>query len=123
MPPWDTGRVLAVRTVANVVPYRRGTGALYGTGGGITSVSRPGSDLGPHQAVAVDAAVQEQGTCCQGPAPHPPNAYPTASSMCSSMRRFHSTAYSMGKVRVTGSMKPLTTIDVAWSHDRPRLIR
>src|SRR5439155_9674458 len=33
---------------------------------------------------------------------------PTAPSICSSMSRLHSTAYCIGRVRVTGSMKPLT---------------
>ena len=32
-------------------------------------------------------------------------------------------AYSMGRVRVTGSMKPLTTIDMACSSVSPRLMR
>ena len=48
---------------------------------------------------------------------------PTLPSIWSSMRRDHSTAYSMGSVRVTGSMNPLTTIDMACSSVRPRLIR
>ena len=48
---------------------------------------------------------------------------PTLPSICSSMRRDHSTAYSIGSVRVTGSMKPLTTIDIDCSSVSPRLIR
>ena len=39
------------------------------------------------------------------------------------MRRLHSTAYSIGSVRVMGSMKPLTTMLIACSCDRPRLMR
>ncbi len=35
----------------------------------------------------------------------------------------HSTAYSIGSVRVTGSMKPLTIMPMACSSERPRLIR
>ncbi len=48
---------------------------------------------------------------------------PTEPSIWSSMRRDHSTAYSIGRVLVTGSMKPLTTMPMAWSSDSPRLIR
>ncbi len=48
---------------------------------------------------------------------------PTEPSICSSMRRLHSTAYSIGNVLVTGSMKPLTTMPMACSSERPRLIR
>ena len=44
-------------------------------------------------------------------------------SICSSIRRLHSTAYSIGSVRVTGSMKPLTIMPIACSCERPRLIR
>jgi len=49
--------------------------------------------------------------------------YPTLPSIWSSMRRLHSTAYSIGRVRVTGSMKPLTIIPIACSSVRPRLWR
>ena len=48
---------------------------------------------------------------------------PTEPSIWSSIRRDHSTAYSIGRVRVTGSMKPLTTMPMACSSERPRLIR
>ena len=48
---------------------------------------------------------------------------PTLPSICSSIRRLHSTAYSIGSVRVIGSMNPLTTMLIACSCDRPRLIR
>ena len=48
---------------------------------------------------------------------------PTLPSICNSMRRLHSTAYSMGSVRVTGSMKPLTIMPMACSSVRPRLFR
>src|SRR3546814_19284778 len=37
---------------------------------------------------------------------------PTLPSIWSSMRRLHSTAYSMGSVRVTGSMKPFTPMPI-----------
>ena len=50
-------------------------------------------------------------------------AQPTEPSICSSMSRLHSTAYSIGSVRVTGSMKPLTIMLMACCSDRPRLIR
>ena len=50
-------------------------------------------------------------------------AQPTEPSICSSMRRLHSTAYSIGSVRVIGSMKPLTTMPIACSSESPRLIR
>ncbi len=48
---------------------------------------------------------------------------PTDPSICSSINRLHSTAYSIGSVRVTGSMKPFTIIPMAWLSDNPRLIR
>ena len=48
---------------------------------------------------------------------------PIEPSICSSIRRDHSTAYSMGSVRVTGSMKPLTIMPMAWLSVSPRLIR
>ncbi len=48
---------------------------------------------------------------------------PTEPSICSSISRLHSTAYSIGSVRVIGSMKPLTTMPIACSSERPRLIR
>ena len=48
---------------------------------------------------------------------------PTDPSICSSISRLHSTAYSMGRVRVIGSMNPLTIMPMAWVSDRPRLIR
>jgi len=48
---------------------------------------------------------------------------PIEPSIWSSISLLHSTAYSMGSVRVTGSMNPLTTIPIACSSDNPRLIR
>jgi hypothetical protein len=48
---------------------------------------------------------------------------PTEPSIWSSMSRDHSTAYSIGNVFVIGSMKPFTTIPIACSSERPRLIR
>jgi hypothetical protein len=48
---------------------------------------------------------------------------PMAPSIWSSMRRFSSTAYSMGSSRVIGSMNPFTIIAVASASVRPRLIR
>ena len=52
-----------------------------------------------------------------------PTPQPTDPSMLSSISRDHSTAYSMGSVRVTGSMKPLTIMLMACCSERPRLIR
>ena len=49
--------------------------------------------------------------------------YPTEPSICSSIRRFSSTAYSMGSSRTMGSMKPATIIAVASASERPRVIR
>jgi hypothetical protein len=48
---------------------------------------------------------------------------PTDPSICSSINRLHSTAYSMGSVLVTGSMKPFTIIPIACDSERPRLIK
>ena len=48
---------------------------------------------------------------------------PTEPSICSSIRRLHSTAYSIGSIRVTGSMNPFTTMPVACSSESPRLMR
>jgi hypothetical protein len=48
---------------------------------------------------------------------------PIAPSICSSISRFSSTAYSIGNSRVIGSMNPLTTIAVASASVSPRLIR
>jgi len=50
-------------------------------------------------------------------------AQPTAPSMLSSMSRDSSTAYSIGSVLTTGSMKPLTIMAVACCSERPRLMR
>ena len=64
--------------------------------------------------------------CGTFPEPGRPGAtasQPTEPSICSSIRRLHSTAYSIGSVRVIGSMKPLTTMPIACSSERPRLIR
>ena len=49
--------------------------------------------------------------------------HPTEPSICSSIRRFSSTAYSIGSSRVIGSMNPFTIIAVASTSDSPRLIR
>ena len=48
---------------------------------------------------------------------------PTLPSICSSINRLHSTAYSIGNVRVIGSMKPLTIMLMACCSERPRLIK
>ena len=48
---------------------------------------------------------------------------PTAPSICSSMSRFSSRAYSMGSSRAIGSMKPRTIMAMASSSGMPRLIR
>ena len=57
-----------------------------------------------------------------GPA-HGVPGQPTLPSIWSSINRLHSTAYSIGSVRVTGSMKPLTIMLIACCSERPRLIR
>jgi len=51
------------------------------------------------------------------------HAYPTEPSICSSIRRFISTAYSMGSSRTSGSIKPLTIIVLASASLSPRLVR
>ncbi len=48
---------------------------------------------------------------------------PIEPSICSSISRLSSTAYSIGSSLVTGSMKPLTIIFEASSSSRPRLCR
>ena len=49
--------------------------------------------------------------------------HPTAPSICSSISRFSSSAYSMGSSRAMGSTNPRTTIAMASSSVSPRLIR
>ena len=49
--------------------------------------------------------------------------YPTVPSICSSISRFISTAYSIGSSLTSGSMKPLTIIVLASASDRPRLVQ
>ena len=51
------------------------------------------------------------------------SCYPTVPSICSSIRRFISTAYSMGSSLTSGSMKPLTIIVEASASLSPRLAR
>ena len=48
---------------------------------------------------------------------------PTAPSICSSISRFSSSAYSIGNSRAIGSTKPRTIIAIASSSPIPRLIR
>ena len=48
---------------------------------------------------------------------------PTEPSICSSISRFISTAYSIGSSLISGSMKPLTIIVLASASDSPRLVR
>ena len=48
---------------------------------------------------------------------------PTVPSICNSIRRFISTAYSIGSSLTSGSMKPLTIIVAASASLRPRLVR
>lgn len=71
-------------------------------------VNRSAGDpvLGRLDRVSVKAAIQ-----------------PTAPSICSSIRRLSSRAYSMGSSRAMGSTKPRTTVAMASSSDMPRLIR
>ena len=49
--------------------------------------------------------------------------HPTEPSICSSMSRFSSSAYSMGSSRAMGSTNPRTTIAMASSSVSPRLMR
>ncbi len=49
--------------------------------------------------------------------------YPTEPSICSWIRRFISTAYSIGSSLTSGSMKPLTIMVLASASLSPRLIR
>src|SRR5690606_3100703 len=49
--------------------------------------------------------------------------HPTAPSICSSISRFSSSAYSIGSSLAIGSMKPRTIMAIASSSVRPRLIR
>ena len=59
-----------------------------------------------------------------GRRPHAPrHLQPTEPSICSSIKRLHSTAYSIGRVRVIGSMNPLTIMLIACCSESPRLIR
>ena len=48
---------------------------------------------------------------------------PTAPSICSSISRFSSSAYSIGSSRAIGSTKPRTIVAIASSSVMPRLIR
>jgi hypothetical protein len=48
---------------------------------------------------------------------------PTAPSICSSISRFSSSAYSIGSSRAIGSTKPRTMVAAASSSVMPRLIR
>ncbi len=50
-------------------------------------------------------------------------AQPTEPSIWSSINLLHSTAYSIGRVRVTGSMNPFTIMPIAWLSDKPLLIK
>ncbi|CKR55198.1 Uncharacterised protein [Mycobacterium tuberculosis] len=56
--------------------------------------------------------------CCQSRSRHP-----TAPSICSSISRLSSSAYSIGSSLAIGSTKPRTTIAIASSSVSPRLIR
>jgi hypothetical protein len=49
--------------------------------------------------------------------------HPTEPSISSSIRRFNSTAYSMGSCFTNGSMNPLTIIMLASASPMPRLMR
>ena len=48
---------------------------------------------------------------------------PTAPSICSSIRRLSSSAYSIGSSRAIGSTKPRTMVAIASSSVMPRLMR
>ena len=49
--------------------------------------------------------------------------YPTEPSSCNWIRRFSSSAYSIGNSLTIGSMKPLTIMAIASSSEMPRLFR
>ena len=51
------------------------------------------------------------------------DCYPTEPSICNSMSRFISTAYSIGSSLTSGSIKPLTIIVLASASESPRLCR
>ena len=55
--------------------------------------------------------------------PADPGHQPTAPSICSSISRFSSSAYSIGSSRAIGSTKPRTIVAAASSSVMPRLIR
>ena len=58
------------------------------------------------------------------PGPLPGDRHqPTAPSICSSISRFSSSAYSIGSSRAIGSTKPRTIVAIASSSVMPRLIR
>ena len=51
------------------------------------------------------------------------SAHPTDPSICSSISRFISTAYSIGSSLTSGSIKPLTIIVLASASESPRLFK
>lgn len=58
-----------------------------------------------------------------GPPPTMDRIQPTLPSICSSISRFISTAYSMGSSLISGSTNPVTIMEEASASDMPRLIR
>ena len=80
---------------------------------GRTTPRRPSPTQRRHDQRSVDARADPNGI----------DGQPIEPSICSSISRLHSTAYSIGSVRVTGSMKPLMIIPMAWDSVIPRLMR
>ena len=82
---------------------------------GREALARRGERLAPLALLGARQLRGEPGDVLDG--------HPTEPSICSSMRRFSSSAYSMGSSRAMGSTNPRTTIAIASSSVRPRLIR
>jgi hypothetical protein len=112
-----TGRICAALEVLALFSHRHEHISLHHRGTGVCS-TRP--DIS-----ADTAAFQlDQGLSAgSGDFSRHSGFQPTEPSIWSSMSRLHSTAYSIGRVRVIGSMKPFTTMLIAWLSERPRLIR
>ena len=98
-----------------VVDARVAPDLLAGRRPGDGRESFRGGDAARHQPVVTAE--------CLGSVRREARHYPTAPSMLSSIRRVSSTAYSIGRVFVIGSMKPFTIIAVACCSVSPRLIR
>ena len=126
--PWDqpdVGQAAGVgRAVVGTLPGRLGGEIQHAEPGHLARVVGPALKvlaLFPHRHEYYLASVER--SLDTGPVDGNVQAQPTEPSICSSISRLHSTAYSMGRVRVIGSMNPLTIIPMAWVSDRPRLMR